>query len=63
MGLFDRIFRRPQERIKADHTFQTLTAYQPVFTSWNGMLYEAELCRSAIDAVARHASKLKVEMV
>lgn len=63
MGLFDRIFRRPQENLKASQTFQTLTAYQPVFTSWNGKLYESELCRQAIDAVGRHASKLKVELV
>lgn len=65
MGLFDRIFGAPskQQKDEAQATFSTLTAYTPVFTSWNGMLYESELCRSAIDAVARHASKLKVELV
>lgn len=63
MGLFDRIFQPRKLRIDANTTFSTLTAYQPVFTSWNGMLYESELCRSSIDAVARHCSKLKVDFI
>ncbi len=63
MGLFDRIFQPRKMRVDANTTFSTLTAYQPVFTSWNGMLYESELCRSSIDAVARHCSKLKVEFM
>ncbi len=41
--------------------FQTLTAYAPVFTNWNGAVYESEIVRAAIDARARHISKLKVE--
>ena len=60
MGLFDRLFGRDRP-IPAGQTFQTLTAYQPVFYSWDGQLYESELVRSAIDARARHISKLKVE--
>ncbi len=47
---------------KADSYFKTLTAYQPHFTTWRGELYESELVRSAIDARARHISKLKVEI-
>lgn len=66
MGLFDYIFRpsKAKESQRALHDakgyFQTLTAYQPVFTSWSGCIYESELVRSAIDARARHISKLKV---
>lgn len=67
MSLFDRIFR-PDEAKKSDEAmnnartlFQTLTAYQPVFTSWGGAIYESEIVRSAIDARARHISKLKIE--
>lgn len=63
MGLFDRIFSRPTVQKNIGKTFQTLTAYEPVFTNWNGALYESELCRLAIDSVARHTSKLKVELV
>ena len=68
MGLFDSVFRprkaKESNRALNESTgfFQTLTAYQPAFTSWNGMIYESELVRAAIDARARHISKLKVEI-
>ena len=66
MGLFDRLFGTNKEnqipRGAVTSTFETLTAYSPVFTSWNGALYESELVRAAIDSRARHISKLKVEM-
>lgn len=61
MGLFEKIFRRPMDKA-IDGFFKTLTAYCPVFTTWNGALYESELVRSAIDARARHISKLRVEI-
>lgn len=69
MGLFEKIFR-PNKAKKSDDAldrargfFQTLTAYTPVFTNWNGALYESEIVRAAIDARARHISKLKVETI
>ncbi len=67
MGLFDKIFRpdKAKESEKAlkeaYNTFSTLTAYRPVFTSWGGAIYESEVVRAAIDARARHISKLKIE--
>ena len=65
MGLFDFLFKK--ENIKAakdyDGYFETLTAYKPHFSSWNGKMYEVALVRSAIDARARHISKLKIEMI
>lgn len=67
MGLFEQIFRpnKAKESQKAlkDATgfFKTLTAYRPVFTTWNGAIYESLLVRAAIDARARHISKLKIE--
>lgn len=64
MGLFESIFgSKKTETIKADSYFKALTAYSPVFHSWNGSLYESELVRSAIDARARHIAKLKVEVI
>ena len=67
MSLFDKIFR-PDAAKKSDDAlkeaksfFQTLTAYAPVFTNWSGAIYESEIVRAAIDARARHISKLKVE--
>lgn len=65
MGLLDFLFPKPEEPkktyVRADD-FQLLTAYKPVFTSHQGSLYESALVRSAIEAKARHISKLKVEM-
>ena len=64
MGLLDSIFRPNRQRdevIRASETFKTLTAYRPAFTTWNGAVYESDLVRAAIDARARHISKLKVE--
>lgn len=65
MGLFDKLFRPDRVSIQAikdaEGYFQTLTAYRPAFTSWSGMIYESEYVRAAIDARARHISKLKIE--
>lgn len=65
MGLFEKIFRPKQAQwARESHDyFKTLTAYSPHFTTWNGSIYESELVRSAIDARARHISKLKVEII
>lgn len=69
MSLLDKIFR-PNEAKKSEDAlkdarsfFQTLTAYAPVFTNWGGAIYESEIVRAAIDARARHMSKLKIETV
>lgn len=69
MGLFEKIFRPDKAKKsedalrRASRTFETLTAYKPVYTSWGGKIYESEIVRAAIDARARHISKLKVECV
>lgn len=64
MGLFDWLFKKPNIDAARynDGYFKTLTAYEPHFTTWGGELYESELVRAAIDARARHISKLKVEI-
>lgn len=67
MGLLDAIFHPDKNKIEKDAlanahaSFKMLTGYKPVFTSWGGEIYESELVRAAIDARARHISKLKVE--
>lgn len=65
MGLFDKLFKKENVQVARynDGYFQTLTAYKPHFSSWNGRIYESALVRSAIDARARHISKLKVEII
>ena len=67
MGLLTKIFRPDKakesaEVLKNAHAFfTTLTGYKPAFTTWKGEIYEAMIVRAAIDARARHASKLKFE--
>ena len=63
MGLIDRIFGKPKAAPANEGYFDTFTAYQPRFTSWGGQIYESELVRAAVDARARHVSKLKYNMV
>lgn len=68
MALFDKIFqpkkaKESQMALQHGGIFATLKTYRPVFTDWNGEIYESELVRAAIDARARHISKLKVECV
>ena len=62
MGLFDVIFKnRPKKEagISGTQDFKMFNGYTPRFTSWGGEIYESELIRSAINARAVHASKLK----
>ena len=65
MGLFDFLFKKNnvEPARHNDGYFETLTAYKPHFTTWNGELYESALVRSAIDARARNISKLKFEII
>ncbi len=60
MGLFDKIFKKDEKYVQ--NYFKTLTAYQPVFSSYEGGLYEMALTRAAIHSIATHISKLKPEV-
>lgn len=64
MGLFEWLFgERPKEPPERDYegTFKMLNGYTPSFTTWQGGVYESELVRAAINTLAVHISKLKVE--
>lgn len=63
MGLLSWLFPK-EEPIKLKNTeqFKLLTAYEPIFHDHIGSVYESALVRSAIEAKARHISKLKVEL-
>ena len=63
MSLFDLIFKnRPKPVGKYEGTFRLLNGYRPVFTTRNGGMYEQEMIRSSIHALALHSSKLKIEI-
>lgn len=66
MGLLDKILGRDNkvtQVIQAADVFKLVGGYEPVFTDWRGSIYESLLVRAAIDARARHCSKLKAEIV
>ena len=62
MGLFDRLFgNKPKEKGKYEGAFQMLNGYEPRFTHFTGEIYESELVRASINALATHISKLDVK--
>ena len=63
MGLLEKIFPRRVGTDKVEGYFKTLTAYNPVFTTFEGGVYEVMQTRAAIHAFANHISKLKPEIV
>ena len=63
MGLLEKIFPRRADADKVEGYFKTLTAYNPVFTTFEGGVYEVMQTRAAIHAFATHISKLKPEIV
>lgn len=61
MGLFDKLFgHRPKPGGEFKGTFRMLNGYEPVFTRWGGSIYENELVRASINAIATNVSKLRV---
>lgn len=62
MGLFEKIFTKPNEVKEARTFFKTLNGYTPTWYSWSGSIYEVDLVRASIDARARHISKLRCEI-
>lgn len=62
MGLFDKIFKKPQTEKIPDGFFELLTGYAPSFTNAPESLYEMELIRAAVHSFASFCSKLKPEI-
>ena len=58
MGAFDFLFKRPKPAEQLNTYFQMLDGYAPIFTSYDGGVYEMELTRSCIHTFANHCSKL-----
>ena len=64
MGAFDFLFKRPNKAAEQVNTyFQMLDGYAPVFTSYDGGVYEMEMTRSCIHTFANHCSKLMPTVV
>ena len=63
MGLKEMLFPKKAAEQQMTQFFQTLTAYQPVFTTFSGGLYEMMQTRAAIHTIAKHCAKLKPEVM
>jgi len=62
LGLFDWLFKKaPEPAGEFQGTWKMLNGYEPQFTTFGGNIYESELVRASIDAIARHISKLSVQ--
>ena len=58
MGVFDLIFKRPKASAQVNGYFKMLEGYTPIFSSYDGGVYEMELTRACIHTFATHCSKL-----
>ena len=58
MGVFDLIFKRPKTSQQVNGYFKMLDGYTPVFSTYDGGVYEMELTRACIHTFATHCSKL-----
>ena len=59
MGAFEKLFKKPKQVTKVNSYFKMLDGYTPIFSTWDGGVFEMELTRACIDAFARHSSKLQ----
>lgn len=58
MGVFEKLFPRPKVKKQVNGYFQMLDGYTPIFTNWDGGVYEMEMTRACIHTFANHCSKL-----
>ena len=66
MGLLSKVLGRfagKREPVDTTDYFSTFTSYSPMFTSFDGGIYEAQLTRAAVERYAQACSKLKPEVV
>lgn len=57
-GAFQLLFR-PDKLAPVTNYFKMLNGYTPIFSTYDGGVYEMELCRACIGAFAGHVSKLQ----
>jgi hypothetical protein len=59
MGAFQKLFGKIKVKKEIGNWFQMLDAYSPIFTTYDGGVYEMELTRACIHTFASHCSKLQ----
>lgn len=59
MGAFEKLFGKAKEKKQVVQYFKMLDGYTPIFTTYDGGVYEMELTRACIHTFANHCSKLR----
>lgn len=59
MGAFDKLFGKWKEKKQINGYFKMLDGYTPIFSTYDGGVYEMELTRACIHTFANHCSKLR----
>lgn len=59
MGAFSKLFGKAKVKKQMEQYFQMLDGYTPIFSTFDGGVYEMELTRACIHAFATHCSKLQ----
>jgi HK97 family phage portal protein len=58
-SLFNMIFGKKQQTLSSETQLKMLSGFLPYFTAFGDNAYDSDVVRTAIDAIARHAAKLK----
>lgn len=62
MGIFENIFKKKNQNKEVKGYFEMLDGYTPVYTTYDGGVYEMELTRACIHTFANHVSKLSPDI-
>ncbi len=62
MGLLEKIFKNKNQKAEIKGFFKMLDGYTPVYSTYDGGVYEMELTRACIHTFANHASKLSPDV-
>lgn len=62
MGLFEKVFKSKNQKANIKGYFKMLDGYTPVYTTYDGGVYEMELTRACIHTFANHVSKLSPDV-
>lgn len=64
MGIFNRFKRKSSNSSKSENTkIRLINDFQATFTEYNGEIYDSEVVRACIDAIARNTAKLNMKHI
>ena len=64
MGILNRFKRKSSSISKSENTkIRLINDFQATFTEYNGEIYDSEVVRACIDAIARNTAKLNMKHI